>query len=110
FLKSLGVKAIFDVSFGAELTVKSHVNYLSKKNPATVIAQPCPTLVFFIDAVKNEELRIKNAMDIHNSGGNQVLESLNEINNLIASIKEAASALLASGQAVIGDIHSLKAL
>ena len=27
YLKSLGVKAVFDVSFGAELTVLSYVNY-----------------------------------------------------------------------------------
>ncbi|MDR3168019.1 MAG: 4Fe-4S binding protein, partial [Treponema sp.] len=54
FLKSLGVKAIFDVSFGAELTVKSYVNYIAKKNPPTVIAQPCPTLVSFIEIYRPE--------------------------------------------------------
>ncbi|MDR1900348.1 MAG: methyl-accepting chemotaxis protein, partial [Treponema sp.] len=54
FLKSLGVKAVFDVSFGAELTVKSYVNYIKKKNPITVIAQPCPTLVSFIELYRPE--------------------------------------------------------
>lgn len=45
WLKSLGVKAFFDVSFGAELTTKSYVEYMKKNNPKVVIAQPCPALV-----------------------------------------------------------------
>jgi hypothetical protein len=53
-LKSLGVKAVFDVSFGAELTVKSYLNYMKKAKPATVIAQPCPTLVSFIELYRPE--------------------------------------------------------
>jgi iron only hydrogenase large subunit-like protein len=63
-----------------------------------------------IDTVKNEELHIKNAMEAQNLGGSQVLESLNGINSLISSIKEASAALLLSGQAVIDDINSLKAI
>ncbi|MDR1251014.1 MAG: methyl-accepting chemotaxis protein [Treponema sp.] len=54
FLKSLGVKAVFDVSFGAELTVKSYLSYMKKKNPPVVIAQPCPTLVSFIEMYRPE--------------------------------------------------------
>jgi iron only hydrogenase large subunit-like protein len=54
FLKSLGVKAVFDVSFGAELTVKSYVNYMKKEKPRTVIAQPCPALVTFIEMYRPE--------------------------------------------------------
>ncbi|MCL1928382.1 MAG: methyl-accepting chemotaxis protein [Treponema sp.] len=49
FLKSLGVKAVFDVSFGAELTVVSYVNYIKKKKPRMVIAQPCPAIVSYIE-------------------------------------------------------------
>jgi iron only hydrogenase large subunit-like protein len=49
FLRSLGVKAVFDVSFGAELTIKSYLNYMKSANPPLVIAQPCPTLVSFIE-------------------------------------------------------------
>jgi methyl-accepting chemotaxis protein len=63
-----------------------------------------------INAVKDEEFHIKTAMDAQNAGGSQVLESLNEINNLIASVKEASTALLASGQTVIEDINSLKTM
>lgn len=48
YLKSIGVKAIFDVGFGAELTTKSYVEYL-KQNPKLVIAQPCPALVSYAE-------------------------------------------------------------
>lgn len=48
WLKSIGVKAVFDVSFGAELTTKSYVEYLKTK-PKLVISQPCPALVSYIE-------------------------------------------------------------
>jgi iron only hydrogenase large subunit-like protein len=54
YLKSLGVKAVFDVSLGAELTVKSYLEYMKKAKPQTVIAQPCPTLVSFIEMYRPE--------------------------------------------------------
>jgi len=47
--KKLGLKAVFDASFGAELTVKSYLAYREKKKPKLIIAQPCPTLVSFIE-------------------------------------------------------------
>ncbi|MDR3337219.1 MAG: methyl-accepting chemotaxis protein [Treponema sp.] len=49
YLKSIGVKAVFDVSLGAEMTVRSYLDYMKKAKPKTVIAQPCPTLVSFIE-------------------------------------------------------------
>jgi iron only hydrogenase large subunit-like protein/predicted nucleic acid-binding Zn-ribbon protein len=54
FLVSLGVKGVFDVSFGAELTVKSYVHYMKTKKPRAVIAQPCPALVTFIEMYRPE--------------------------------------------------------
>jgi iron only hydrogenase large subunit-like protein len=54
FLASLGIKEVFDVSFGAELTVKSYVHYMKEKNPPTVISQPCPALVTFIEMYRPE--------------------------------------------------------
>jgi len=56
YLKSLGVKAFFDVSFGAELTVVSYLNYIKKKNPRMVIAQPCPAIVSFVEIYHPELL------------------------------------------------------
>ncbi len=49
WLKSIGIAAVFDVSFGAELTSKSYVEYIKKNNPDLVIAQPCPALVTFCE-------------------------------------------------------------
>jgi methyl-accepting chemotaxis protein/Pyruvate/2-oxoacid:ferredoxin oxidoreductase delta subunit len=49
YLQSIGVKAVFDVSFGAELTVVSYLNHIKKNNPKTVIAQPCPAIVNYIE-------------------------------------------------------------
>jgi len=49
YLASKGVEAVFDVSFGAELTVLSYLNYIKEKNPRMVIAQPCPAIVSFIE-------------------------------------------------------------
>ena len=49
WLKSIGVKAVFDVSFGAELTTKSYVEYIKKNNPKLVISQPCPAIVTWIE-------------------------------------------------------------
>jgi iron only hydrogenase large subunit-like protein len=57
WLKSIGVKACFDVSFGAELTVKSYLEYVRQNNPKTIIAQPCPALVTFIEIYHPELLK-----------------------------------------------------
>ena len=48
WLKSVGVEAVFDVSFGAELTVKSYIEHIKRNNPKLVIAQPCPALTTYI--------------------------------------------------------------
>ena len=57
FLKSLGVEAVFDVSFGAELTTKSYVEYIKNKNPDCVISQSCPALVSFIETYRPELIK-----------------------------------------------------
>jgi iron only hydrogenase large subunit-like protein len=56
YMKHLGVKANFDVSFGAELTVKSYLEHIKKNKPQAVIAQPCPALVSWIELYKPELL------------------------------------------------------
>lgn len=57
FLESLGVEAFFDVSFGAELTVKSYLEAIEEKNPDCVIAQPCPAIVSYIEIYHPELLQ-----------------------------------------------------
>lgn len=56
WLKSLGVKAVFDVSFGAELTVKSYLEAIKAKRPRCVIAQPCAALVSYMEIYRPELL------------------------------------------------------
>jgi iron only hydrogenase large subunit-like protein/uncharacterized coiled-coil DUF342 family protein len=56
WLKSVGVDAFFDVSFGAELTVVSYLEHIKANNPRTVIAQPCPAIVSFIQIYHPELL------------------------------------------------------
>lgn len=57
WLKRSGVAAVFDVSFGAELTVQSYVRHIEENRPATVVAQPCPALVSYIEIYHPELLR-----------------------------------------------------
>ena len=54
FLKKIGIKAVFDVSFGAELTIKSYLEYAGKHNPKTIISQPCPAIVTYIELYQPE--------------------------------------------------------
>ncbi|MEN6308163.1 MAG: ATP-binding protein [Anaerohalosphaeraceae bacterium] len=56
WLKSLGIEALFDTSFGAELAVKSYIKYIQTNRPETVIAQPCPAIVSYIQIYKPELL------------------------------------------------------
>ncbi len=57
WLKSLGVSALFDVSFGAELTVKSYLEHVKQNKPKSVIAQPCPAIVSFVEIYHPELLK-----------------------------------------------------
>jgi len=56
WLKSLGAEFIFDVSFGAELTVKSYLEHIKNNSPELVISQPCPAIVTYIEIYKPELL------------------------------------------------------
>lgn len=56
WFKQQGVSANFDVSFGAELTIKSYLEHIKANNPKAVIAQPCPAIVSYIELYKPELL------------------------------------------------------
>jgi len=49
WLRSRGVIALFDVAFGAELTVKSYTEYIKTEKPQAIISQPCPVIVSFLE-------------------------------------------------------------
>lgn len=48
FLRSNGVKEIYDVSFGADICTWGHLRYLQKHPGTKVISQPCPAIVNYI--------------------------------------------------------------
>lgn len=52
WLKSIGVKAAFDVSFGAELTTKTYVEQMTRENPELMISQPCPALITYMETYR----------------------------------------------------------
>jgi Fe-S-cluster-containing hydrogenase component 2 len=56
WLKRSGIEANFDVSFGAELTVKSYLDHIAANKPKMVIAQPCPAIVTYIQIYQPELL------------------------------------------------------
>lgn len=58
YLKSLGVKIFYDVSFGADITVWAYLKYMKKYNVNSIIAQPCPAVINYIE---------KNNLDLLNS-------------------------------------------
>lgn len=53
-LKEMGVDAVFDVSFGAELTIKSYLEHIKMSSPKSIISQPCPAIVTYIQIYKPE--------------------------------------------------------
>lgn len=48
-LKALGVRHIFSVAFGADITTWGYLNYISKYNFKGGISQPCPAVVGYIE-------------------------------------------------------------
>ncbi len=49
YLKSLGVNKVYDVSFGADICTWAHVKLLRENKLKSVIAQPCPVVVSYIE-------------------------------------------------------------
>ncbi|MCQ2591612.1 MAG: methyl-accepting chemotaxis protein [Treponema sp.] len=63
WLKSIGVDAVFDVSFGAELATKSYVEYMKKKDPSITLSQTCPALVTFCELYRPNLLKYLAPVD-----------------------------------------------
>lgn len=54
YLKTLGVNMIYDVSFGADITVWAYLKAIKENNLSSVIAQPCPAIVNYIEKYQPE--------------------------------------------------------
>ena len=63
WLKSIGVAAVFDVGFGAEITTKAYVEHITKNNPKLTISQPCPALVTWMELYHPELLQYLAPVD-----------------------------------------------
>lgn len=53
-LKRLGVNWIYDVSFGADITIWAYLKTIEEQQLKGVIAQPCPPIVTFIEKFQPE--------------------------------------------------------
>ncbi|MDQ7096734.1 methyl-accepting chemotaxis protein [Desulfosporosinus sp. PR] len=56
FLVKKGVTVVYDVSFGADITTWAYLKVISQKNLPTMIAQPCPAVVNYLEKLKPELL------------------------------------------------------
>ncbi len=54
YLKKVGVNAVFDVSFGADLTTWAYLRAIKENNLSSVIAQPCPAIVNYVQKYRPE--------------------------------------------------------
>ncbi len=54
FLKALGVNKIYDVSFGADICTWAHVKTIRQNKIKTMISQPCPVVVSYIEKYRPE--------------------------------------------------------
>ncbi len=63
YLKTIGIQLIYDVSFGADITVWAYLKAMKEKQLSSVIAQPCPAIVNYIE--KYEPELIEQLAPIH---------------------------------------------
>ena len=63
YLKSMGVKDFYSVSFGADITTWAYLNHITSTGKKGNIAQPCPSIVSYIE--KHQPELIPNLLPIH---------------------------------------------
>lgn len=56
FLKSLGVINFYDVSIGADITTWAYLRAIKDRNLKSVVAQPCPAVVNYVQKYRHEIL------------------------------------------------------
>jgi iron only hydrogenase large subunit-like protein len=57
FLKAAGVHVIYDVSFGADITTWAYLKAIKEYHLDSIISQPCPVIVSFIEKYAPEMLK-----------------------------------------------------
>ena len=63
YFKSIGISLIYDVSFGADITTWAYLKAIKEGNLKTVIAQPCPAVVNYIE--KYQDSLMKYLAPVH---------------------------------------------
>ncbi len=64
WLKHIGVEAVFDISFGAELASRSYLELIQKSSPqATIISQTCTSIVSYIELYRPELIKYLAPID-----------------------------------------------
>lgn len=56
WLKDIGVKEVYDVSFGADICTYMHIEYMKKNSGDKIISQPCAAIVNYAEKHKTELL------------------------------------------------------
>jgi ferredoxin len=56
YLKSIGVQSVYDVSFGADITTWAYLKAIQEQKLSSVIAQPCPAIVSYIEKFRPDIL------------------------------------------------------
>jgi len=57
WLRSLGIRQVYDVSLGADICTWAHIRYIQKNGPKPIISQPCPAIVNYVLIHRNELLK-----------------------------------------------------
>ncbi len=55
-LRSMGVKYLFDTSFGADICTWAYLRYITKNNVTGLVSQPCPVIVNYVEHYAPEML------------------------------------------------------
>ncbi|MDR2714219.1 MAG: response regulator [Coriobacteriales bacterium] len=67
YLKQLGLKSIFDVSLGADISIWAQVRYLEQGDKGPLITQPCPAIVNYCEIYQHDLL--KHLIPVHGPMG-----------------------------------------
>ena len=57
YLKKLGLLHFYSVSFGADITTWSYINYILDTGKTGLISQPCPAIITYMEKYQPEDLK-----------------------------------------------------
>jgi|GEM_PF-2808793 len=63
YLKSKGANLVYDVSYGADISVWAYLKIIKEQNPESIISQPCPIVVNYVEKYRPE--LIPNLIPVH---------------------------------------------